>query len=164
MSDTTTATPADVAKAQEPAQAPTAPEPTKPDTKSDDTDWKAEARKWEQRAKDNAKRAEDAGKTEAEKNAERLAEVEKRAAEAEARVLRREVALDPTGDGKSSPLSKADAALLDAITDEKAMKALAARLASESDKKRNHVPREGNNPETASDDRRDFVRRLTGRS
>lgn len=110
------------------------------------------------------KAAADSGKTDAEKNAERLAEVEKRAAEAEARVLRREVALDPTGDGKSSPLSKADAALLDAITDEKAMKALAARLASESDKKRNHVPREGNNPTTTSDDRREFVRRLTGRT
>ena len=157
MSDTTTATPADVAKAQEPAQAPTAPEPTKPDTKSDDTDWKAEARKWEQRAKDNAKRAEDAGKTEAEKVAERLAEVEQRAADAEARATRRDIALE-------HKLSREDAALLDSLTDEAAMKALAARLAGESDKKRNHVPREGNNPETASDDRRDFVRRLTGRS
>lgn len=110
------------------------------------------------------KAAADSGKTDAEKTAERLAEVEKRATEAEARVLRREVALDPSGDGKSSPLSKADAALLDTISDEKAMRALAARLAGESDKKRNHVPREGNNPTTGSDDRRDFVRRLTGRT
>ena len=160
MSDTTTTpTPADVApKAQEPAQAPHAPEPTKPEPKPDDTtDWKAEARKWEQRAKDNAKRAEEATKTEAEKVAERLAEVEKRAAEAEARATRRDIALE-------HKLSWEDAALLDDLTDEAAMKKLAARLASESDKKRNHVPREGNNPETASDDRRDFVRRLTGRS
>ena len=156
MSDTTTApTPADVApKAPEPAQAPAAPEPAKPEAKSDDTtDWKAEARKWEQRAKENAKRAEEATKTEA----ERLADLEERTAKAEAKAARRDIALE-------HKLSKEDAALLDDLTDEDAMKRLAARLAAESDKKRNHVPREGNNPETASDDRRDFVRRLTGRS
>ena len=68
MSDTTTTpTPADVAsKAPEPAQAPAAPEPTKPDAKSDDTDWKAEARKWEQRAKENKDAAAEAATLRAE--------------------------------------------------------------------------------------------------
>lgn len=155
MSDTTP-TPADIApKAdQEPAQTPTGH--ANPEPKSDETDWKAEARKWEQRAKDNKAAAEDASKTEAEKVADRLADFEKRAAEAESKAARRDVALE-------FGLSKGDAGLLDAITDEKAMRSLAERLAGESDKKRNHVPREGNTPTETGDDRRDFLRRLTGR-
>lgn len=98
----------------------------------------------------------DSDKTEVEKAAERLAEVERRADEAEARAVRRDVALE-------FRLTKDDAALLDAMTDEKAMRSLAERLAGESDKKRNHVPREGNPPSATGDDRRDFLRRLTGR-
>lgn len=157
MSDTTP-TPAEVAPKveQQPAQAPEPTQPTTPEPKSDETDWKAEARKWEQRAKENKAAAEEASKTEAEKVADRLAEVEKRATEAESRATRRDVALE-------FRLSKDDAALLDAITDEEAMRSLAERLAGESDKKRNHVPREGSTPTATGDDRRDFLRRLTGR-
>lgn len=101
------------------------------------------------------KAADNAGKTEAQQNAERLAAIEKRATDAEARVTRRDLALE-------HKLSKDDAALLDNLTDEAAMKALAARLAGESDKKRNHVPREGNNPTAggADSDVREFVRGL----
>jgi len=135
MSETTTSTPtpADVA-AKEPAQV---AEPEQ--TKADETDWKAEARKWEQRAKENKAAAEEASKTAEERAADRLAAIERRAAEAEARVIRREVALD-------HKLSKDDAALLDTVTDEKAMRALAARLAAEvPGSKHNIVPREGNN-------------------
>ena len=158
MSDTTV-TPAGVApKPAEPAQAPEGADSTKtPEPKVDETDWKAEARKWEQRAKENKATAEEASKTEAEKVAERLAEVEKRATDAEARATRRDVALE-------FRLSKTDAGLLDAITDEKAMRSLAERLSSESDKKRNHVPREGTNPEPKSDERRAFADFLTGNS
>lgn len=102
------------------------------------------------------KAAMDSEKTDAEKNAERLSQVEQRAIEAEARAMRRDVALE-------FRLPKEDAGLLDAITDEEAMRALAGRLSAESDKKRNHVPREGNTPSETGDDARDFLRRLTGR-
>lgn len=99
------------------------------------------------------KSAASSGKTEADKVAERLAEVERRANEAEARASRRDIALEHN-------LSKEDAALLDSLTDEKAMKTLAARLAGESDKKRNHVPREGSNPKPGEDSLREFTRGL----
>lgn len=155
MSDTTV-TPADIApKPAEPAQVSKATDSTSTEPKVDETDWKAEARKWEQRAKENKATADNASKTEAEKFAERLAEVEKRAADAEARATRREIALE-------HKLSKDDAALLDSLTDEGAIKALAARLAGESDKKRNHVPREGNTPSSGDDVLRNFTRGLFG--
>ncbi|MGI5493827.1 hypothetical protein [Microtetraspora malaysiensis] len=67
---------------------------------------------------------EEANKTEAQKTAERLAQAEQAAATAEARALRREVALE-------HKLGKDDAALLDAITDEDAMRRLAERLAQQ---------------------------------
>lgn len=101
------------------------------------------------------KGAADSGKSEAERVADRLAEVEKQYAQAEARANRRDVALE-------FRLSKEDAGLLDAITDEKAMRSLAERLAGEADKKQNYVPREGNNPKPGSDPKRDFLRGLTG--
>ena len=162
MSDSTIQT-TDVPKPQPPAQeaAATGTEEPKP-AKSDETDWKAEARKWEQRAKENTEAAkrlaeiEDANKSEADKTAERLAAAEKRAAEAEARALRREVALE-------HKLSKDDAALLDSLTDEAAMKALAARLAA-SGNRNNHVPTEGSNPSPKEDGRRAFADFLTGRT
>lgn len=66
---------------------------------------------------------EDANKTEAEKAAERLAAAEREAAEAKAAILRRDIALEHS-------LSKDDAALLDNVTDEDAMRSLAARLAA----------------------------------
>jgi len=104
-------------------------------------------------------------RTDAEKVADRLAEVEQRAVQAEARVLRREVALDPTGDGKSAPLSKADAELLDTVTDEAAMRALAKRLAADAANQATHgnvVPGEGTNPRPQPDAKRTFLRELTG--
>lgn len=82
---------------------------------------------------------EEAQRTDAEKAADRLAKAEQRAAEAEARVLRREVALEHR-------LSAEDAELLDALTDEDAMRRLASRLAAANEDKRkqgNHVPSEG---------------------
>lgn len=141
MSDTTNSppTPADVAP-KDPAQV-SEPEPTK----ADETDWKAEARKWEQRAKENKAAAEAASKSEAERSADRLAAIEKRAAEAEARVMRREVALE-------HKLSKDDAALLDTVTDETAMRALAERLAEAGSGKHNFVPREGSNDRPGKSD------------
>lgn len=105
-------------------------------------------------------------RTDAEKVSDRLAEMEKRANEAEARSLRREVALDPTGDGNSAPLSKDDAALLDTVSDETAMRALAARLAANADSVRtngNYVPTEGTNPRPRPDEKRSFLREITGK-
>lgn len=141
--------------------------------KSDKTDYKAkyegaiaESRKWEERSKANADAAkrlaeiEDASKTEAERSAERLAAAEKRAAEAEARTHRLDVALE-------FRLDKKDAALLDAMTDEDAMRALAQRLqAAQSDavKNGNYVPPEGNTPRQTRDERVAFADYLTGRA
>ena len=133
--------------------------------------WKQKAREQEKRAKENADAAkrlaeiEESQKTEADKAAERTAQAEKRAIEAEAKVLRREVALDPAGDGSLPPLSKSDAELLDALTDEDAMRRVAVRLAnaSEDKQKKTHVvPGEGRTPSSASDPKRDFLRGLTG--
>ncbi|MFF4779417.1 hypothetical protein ACFY05_42040 [Microtetraspora fusca] len=108
---------------QEPAQAPET-------TPAEEIDWKAKAREWEKRAKENKTAAdklaeiEEANKTEAQKLTERATKAEERATEAEARALRREVALEHR-------LGKDDAALLDAITDEDAMRRLAERLAQQ---------------------------------
>jgi hypothetical protein len=102
---------------------------------------------------------EDAQKTAEQKSAEREAAAEKRAADAEARASRREIALD-------FKLSKDDAALLDTVGDEDAMRALAKRLAVAAEDKRtpnNYVPTEGTALTPPDDDRLAFVRRLTGR-
>lgn len=161
MSDTTvTPTPAPPAQA-----APEAP-------KVDETDWKAEARKWEDRAKANKEAAdrlasiEEASKSEAQKAADRAAAAEKKAVEAEAKVARRDVAIE-------HKLSKEDAALLDTITDEAAMRALAARLSTaqadaDAERKRTGgiAPKEGGSADTktkADSDEREFVRGLFGR-
>ena len=98
---------------------------------------------------------EDASKTEAQRAAEAQAAAEQRAAQAEARALRREVALEHS-------LSTADAALLDGITDEDAMRALAARLATVTPARPgNTAPIEGSTPkQSLDDDRREFVRNL----
>lgn len=71
-----------------------------------------------------------AQKTAEEKAADREKAAIARAEQAEARALRREVALDPAGDGSLPSLSTADAALLDDLTDEDAMRRLASRLAN----------------------------------
>jgi len=135
MSDTTTPTPADVAPRASSAQGePDAKEAkAAADAARDAGDelatWKAEARKWEAQAKANAEAAkrlaelEDANKTEAEKVAERLANAEREATEAKATALRLSIALE-------HKLDETDAALLDKLTDEDAMRALAARLAA----------------------------------
>lgn len=114
-----------------------APEPPAQETptETDTKDWAAEAarltaesRKWEARAKENKAAAdrlaqlEEESKTAEQKAAERLAAAEKAAAEAEAKVLRRDIALE-------HKLTTEDAALLDTITDEDTLRALAARLA-----------------------------------
>lgn len=145
--------------AVEPAQVEAATEPA-----TDQTDWKAEARKWEQRSKENAAAAkklaelEEAQKSAEQKAAEREAAAERRAAEAEARAVRREIALE-------HKLSKDDAALLDAVSDEDAMRSLAVRLAKQAEDKpkSNYVPQEGRAQTATTDERRAFVRRLTGR-
>lgn len=124
------------------------------ETAQDDVDWKAEARKWEKRAKANAAAAKRLAEIESEagKVAERLAKAELAAAEAEARALRREIALE-------HKLSKEDAALLDSVSDEDAMRRLAERLskqAAERDRRiSNHgayVPAEGKTPPALNSD------------
>lgn len=130
-----TPTPADIAPKTEPAQA---QEPAETEPTVEDIDWKAKAREWERRAKENKTAADElasireANKTAEEKAAERLAVAENAAAAAEAKVLRREIAIE-------HKLGKDDAALLDNITDEDAMRALAARLAP-SDEPAGHRP------------------------
>lgn len=101
---------------------------------------------------------EEAQKSEADKATERLTKAEQRAVEAEAKVLRREVALEHR-------LSKEDADLLDALTDEDAMKRFAERLAnaSEDKRKKTHVvPGEGKTSSVKADPKREFLRGLTG--
>lgn len=144
-------------------------EQTPPEGESEtfDAEYVAKLRKenakYRTEAKSNAGAAkrlaeiEEAQKTVEEKTAERLAKAEQTARDAEARALRREVALE-------HKLSKDDAALLDAVTDEAAMRALAVRLGGDVGKKKpNHVPREGNNSRPpGSTDEREFVRGLFG--
>lgn len=118
-----------------PNNAPTTEAGTDTDPAAEVDKWKALARKHEQQSRLNADAAarlaqlEDAQKSEAEKTAERLTKAEQRAVDAEARALRREIALE-------HKLSTDDAGLLDSVTDETAMRALAARLAGvEEDRK-----------------------------
>lgn len=164
MSDTTEAgtAPAEPAQPAEPQEG----QQGKPETF--DAEYVAklrrEAAKYRTEAKANAEAAkrlaeiEEAGKSEADKAAERVAEAERRAAEAEARVLRREIALE-------HKLDKDDAALLDALTDEDAMRSLAKRLAAPATGK-NYVPREGTSSTktttSGTADEREFVRDLFG--
>lgn len=148
-------TPAPVA----PPTLPTEPARVTPEP-ADTTDWKAEARKWEDRAKLNKTAAdtlaalEEANKTEAQKLTDRATaaelkatESELKATEAEARALRRDVALE-------HKLTKEDAALLDGMAGEDAMRALAARLAQQAAASATTVgaivPGLGQTPETPS--------------
>ena len=129
--------------------------------------WKQKAREQEKRAKENAEAArrlgeiEESQKSEAQKTSERLAEAEKKAADAEARVLRRDLAIE-------HKLSAGDAALLDLVTDETALKALAERLAGAatdtSKKTGSRDPFAGRTPPTAGGDpMREFARQLIKR-
>lgn len=119
------------------------------DSGSDDsTDWKGEARKWEARAKKNQEDLTGAQST--------LSAETTRANDAEAKVTRRDVALE-------HHLSTEDAALLDALTDEAAMKALAGRLATKVETPppgRNRSPREGQNGAPQDNPMREVVRGL----
>lgn len=130
MSDT-----APAGDAPKPAPPPSAPDPAPADAPAQLPDdhplvKTLAAQKDELKAlREKARRLDEideASKTEAQKAAEKLAAAEKAAADAEARVLRRDLALE-------HKLSKDDAALLDTITDEASMKALAARLAPRED-------------------------------
>ena len=91
-----------------------------------------ESAKYRTEAKANAEAAaelaqiRESQKSDAEKVAERLAAAEKAASEAEAKVVRRDIAIE-------HKLSADDAALLDTITDETTLRALAARLATAGD-------------------------------
>lgn len=161
MSEQTAAAPQPTAPAQGP-EAPATEQQAAPEV-----DWKAKAREWESRAKANKTAADELAaikesqKSEAEKAAERLTAAEQRAAQAEARALRRDVALD-------FKLSKEDADLLDSITDEDAMRALAGRLAkgaAEAKASGNHVPNEGKTPHAPTGDAsREAVRGLFGQT
>src|SRR5690606_38338309 len=123
-------------------QAPQADQQSTAELARAEVDWKTEARKWVRRAKENAEAArrlaeiDEAQKSEAEKFAEQLAKAEAAAREAEARALRREIALE-------HGLSKEDAALLDAVTDEDAMRRLAARLAKQAAEQSSHITQNG---------------------
>lgn len=118
----------------------------------EEIDWKAKfeeqqkhSRTWEQRAKDNKTAAEklaaleESQKTAEQKAADRLAEAERLTAEANAKILRRDVALE-------HKLTADDAALLDTITDEDAMRSLAARLATTTQKGPAPDPNQGKSP------------------
>jgi hypothetical protein len=131
--------------------------------------WKTMARKHEAAARANADAAaklakyEEAQKSEADKAADRLAKAEARAVEAEAKALRREIALE-------HKLSSEDAGLLDNVTDETAMRALAARLAgveaakeaadAASKKNGNVVPKEGSTSTPPANELRELTREL----
>lgn len=128
-------------------------------------DWKAKAREWERRAKENRSAADELQKLrEAQQTAEerakaREAEAEKRAREAESRALRREIALE-------NNLSREDAELLDDLTDEDAMRRLAARIARAAEPPSPRQPRPNLNqggsgqapPQTPADEFAGFLR------
>ncbi|MFI5833206.1 hypothetical protein ACIA5A_05965 [Micromonospora sp. NPDC051300] len=144
--------------------APVVEQPPEGEPKTFDADYveklRKENAKYRTEAKVNADAArrlaeiEEANKSEAERSAERLAKAEQTAREAEARAVRREVALEHT-------LTKDDAALLDAITDEDAMRRLAERLAAGAGSRRsNHVPREGTSTSSGGSDERELARSL----
>lgn len=137
----------------EQSEAPKPQPPAREAEKGDEgTDWKAEARKWESRAKENSTAAarlaeiENANKSEAQRAAEAQKAAETRAVQAEARAMRREVALEHS-------LTKEDADLLDGVSDEVAMRALAARLSAAAEAESrpraprpNPAQREGDSP------------------
>jgi len=128
--------------------------------------WKQKAREQEKRAKENADAAkrlaeiEESQKSEADKSADRLSKAEATATEATARADRAEVAL-----AKGLTLSQAKRLVgntreeLEADADE-LLKDIGAQSAQG-----NRSPREGqtSKPKAGDEDRRAFVRQLTGR-
>lgn len=129
--------------------------------------WKQKAREQEKRAKDNADAAkrlaeiEQSQKSEAEKTADRIKQLETEAGEARREALRFKVASE-------FGIASERAELLLTGSDEETMRRQAAALKGETDERKkqgNRVPREGQTPipKTGDEDRRAFVRQLTGR-
>ena len=128
--------------------------------------WKQKAREQEKRAKENAEAAkrlealEEAQKSEAEKSADRLSKAEATATEASSRADRAEVALEKgltlsqakrlVGNTREELLADADELLKDI---------------GKQQSQGNRAPREGqtSKPQSGDEDRRAFVRQLTGR-
>lgn len=127
--------------------------------------WKQKAREQERRAKDNADAAkrlaeiEDAQKSDAEKTAERISKAEAEVATVPSKVadaLREHlVALHE--------IDKDDAELFLTASDPELLLKQITRLVGQKDKTRKThiVPREGNNPSSQSDPKREFLRGLT---
>lgn len=84
-----------------------------------------------------------------------LTAAQARIAKAEMAVTRRDIALEKR-------LTATDAAMLDTVTDEDAMRALADRLSGPANGN-NYVPGEGDNPKPKPDDFRDFTRSIFGK-
>lgn len=120
-----------------PAQEPAADTPP-------EIDWKAQSRKWEAQAKQNKAAAdqlaalEESQKTAEQKAADAVTAAQAKVAEAEAKIIRRDVAIE-------HKLTAEDAALLDTITDEAAMRSLAARLTPAPDANAPRAPRPDTN-------------------
>lgn len=128
--------------------------------------WKQKAREQEKRAKDNSAAAkrlselEEAQKSETEKAADRIAKAEAEANTVPAKVaasLREHLVTLHEFDPEDAEL------FLTAIEPELLLKQV-TRLLGQSDKRqrKNHVPREGENPSAASSDEAAFARGLLG--
>jgi hypothetical protein len=128
--------------------------------------WKQKAREQEKRAKDNSAAAkrlselEEAQKSETEKAADRIAKAEAEAQTVPAKVaasLREHLVTLHEFDPEDAEL------FLTAIEPELLLKQV-TRLLGQSDKRqrKNHVPREGENPSAASSDEAAFARGLLG--
>lgn len=154
------------ATATEPKATPTENEPTTDPKPTETVDfWKTKAREQEKRAKDNAEAAkrlgeiEEAQKSEAQKSADRLAQAEADAGSAASRADRAEIAL-----AKGLTLSQAKRLVgttreeLEADADE-LLKDIGVQTSQG-----NRAPGEGKTSKPKADeDRRAFVRQLTGR-
>lgn len=163
MSDNPTPDPTPTPQGQEPnpSDAPKTDEPA-----GDSTDWKAEARKWEQRAKADAGAAaklaeiEEASKTEAQRQADALA-----AAQAELQEFKTKEQVS-TWKAQVSQATGVPVSALAGSTEEE-IKAHAEILKPLIGSQNNgpRAPREGLTPagDPADQDRRSFVRGLTGR-
>ena len=126
--------------------------------------WKQKAREQEKRAKDNASAAkrlaeiEDAQKSETQRAADKVA-----AAEAEIATIPAKVADALRGHLVAlHKIDSADAELFLTATDPDLLLKQVERLVAQADKskKRNHVPREGNNPEPGENSMHAFARQL----
>lgn len=157
----------------DPTPSPQGQEPNPSDTSKtdepagDSTDWKAEARKWEQRAKADAGAAaklaeiEEASKTEAQRQADALAAAQAKLQEYE---TREQVAAWKTQVSQATGVPAS--ALAGSTEDEIKAHAEILKPLIGSQKAGPRAPREGLTPTAApgDEDRRAFVRQLTGRN